>query len=327
MIEFMQTIQPFNFDKIILQPWLQHGSTYVWIFLMGFLVTTACGLVGNFLLLRRMSLVGDAISHSVLPGLAIAFLFSGSRQSLPMFIGALIAALVTTMIIEVIHSKTHIKKDAAISIAFTSLFAVGVILISLFASRIDLDQDCVLYGEIAFVGLDEPLQMAGLDIGPLPVVRMAIIALLTALLIFLFYKELLVNSFDANLGAALGIPPKAVHYGLMSWLAIVIVSAFESVGAILVVAMLIIPGATASMLAKRLPIILLITVVHALLSSLLGMHLAIWLDASFAACMVVMATLLFILAWLVNPELNPIFRKFGRPTSLSDLGHEGGNVC
>lgn len=137
-------IPPFDFQRVFIAPWTQDFASSVWIAAMGFLVATACGLVGNYLILRRMALVGDAISHSILPGIAVAFLVSGSRGSWPMFIGALVAGAVTTVLIEVIHKKSRVKQDAAIGIAFTSLFAIGVILISLFASKVDLDQECVL---------------------------------------------------------------------------------------------------------------------------------------------------------------------------------------
>ena len=209
---------------------------------MGFFVTTACGLVGNYLILRRMALVGDAISHSVLPGIAIAFLLAKSRSSFAMFLGALVAGVVTTVLIEVIHKKSRVKQDAAIGIAFTSLFAVGVILISVFASKVDLDQECVLYGEIAFVPLEEMVTLGGLTLGPLSVVRMAAVTLVIALLVGCFYKELLVSSFDPALAVSLGINSTVVHYALMAMLSVVVVSAFEAVGAILVVAMLILPA-------------------------------------------------------------------------------------
>ena len=123
---------------------------------MGFLVTAACGLIGNYLILRRMALVGDAISHSILPGIAIAFLLAKSRSSLAMFAGALVAGIVTTLLIETIHRRSRVKQDAAIGIVFSTLFAIGVILISLFASQVDLDQDCVLYGDISFVWTASP---------------------------------------------------------------------------------------------------------------------------------------------------------------------------
>lgn len=304
----LDLIPVFNFQRVFITPWTESGSTYAWIALMGFLVATACGLVGNYLILRRMALVGDAISHSVLPGLAIAFLWSHSRSSWVMFLGALAAGVVTTVIIELIHKHSRVKQDAAIGIAFSSLFAAGVIIISLYASRIDLDQECVLYGEIGFVPLEAFAKLGNVTLGPPSVVRMAVVAVLTILLVVVFYKELLVSSFDPGLALSLGINATVVHYALMGWLSVVVVSAFESVGAILVIAMLILPGATASLLSTRLPVVHALTVIHAALSALLGLHLAIWLDCSVAGAMVVMASALFCVVWFVSPSQGLIRR-------------------
>ncbi len=305
-------IPSFDFQRIFIAPWTSGFETFGWIVLMGFLVTAACGLVGNFLILRRMSLVGDAISHSVLPGLAVAFILSQSRSTTAMFLGALAAGIVTTVLIELIHRKSRVKQDAAIGIAFTSLFALGVILINLYAGKggVDLDQECVLYGEIAFVPLEPPVMIGGQSFGPTPVVRMALVAAATALLIAFFYKELLVSSFDPALAVSLGINATLIHYALMSWLSVVVVSAFESVGAILVIAMLILPGATATLLSHRLPVMLGLTLLHAAVSAVLGMHLALWLDCSPAGAMVVAGTVLFKSAWIFNPTDGLLRRWF-----------------
>jgi len=203
-----------------------------------------------------------------------------------------------------------VKQDAAIGIAFTSLFAMGVILISLFASKVDLDQECVLYGEIAFIPLEGMVEIGGFKLGPPSVVRMAVVTLAIALLISLFYKELLVSSFDPALSFSLGINSTFVHYALMAMLSVVVVSAFEAVGAILVIAMLILPGATATLLSNRFPVMLGLTVLHAALSSVLGLHLGVWLDCSLAAAMVVAATGLFVLAWVFSPEQGLLSRCF-----------------
>ena len=295
-------IPPFDVQRVLVSPWTTDLASYGWIALMGFFVTTACGLVGNYLILRRMALVGDAISHSVLPGLVVAYLLAGTRHSTVMFAGALVAGLLTTVLIEVIHKKSRVKQDAAIGITFSSLFAIGVILISHFASKVDLDQECVLYGEIGNIPLDGPyVQLGSLVLGPPTMVRMAVVTLVVVLLIAVFYKELLVSSFDPGLAFSLGINATVVHYSLMSMLSVVVVSAFESVGAILVIAMLILPGATASLISHRLPVIFLLTVLHAALSSVLGVHLALWLECSIAGAMVVMAAVLFVLAWIFSP--------------------------
>lgn len=299
----MSLIPAFDFQHVIVNPWTRDLGTFGWIAIMGFFVATACGLVGNYLILRRMALVGDAISHSVLPGIAIAFLLAKSRSSLAMFIGALAAGIVTTVMIEIIHRKSRVKQDAAIGITFSSLFAIGVILISLFASKVDLDQDCVLYGEIGNIPLEMPYVTIGsLTLGPPPLVRMGIVAMAVGILIVLFSKELLISSFDPGLARSVGINPTVVHYGLMAALSVVVVSAFESVGAIIVIAMLILPGATASLVSERLPKILGLTALHAAISSILGVHLALWLECSIAAAMVVMGAVLFVLAWVFSPS-------------------------
>jgi manganese/zinc/iron transport system permease protein len=302
-------IPTFDYANVILAPWQGGFSTEqpaspiaFWQALMGFFVAAACGLVGNYLMLRRMALVGDAISHSVLPGIAIAFLLSGTRGSGAMFVGALFAGVLTTIIIETIHRNSRIKQDAAIGIAFTTLFAIGVILISLFAGQVDLDQECVLYGEIGSVPLEESAIVGGQSLGPASLVRMGAVLAATVLLVVLFYKELLVSSFDPGLASSLGINATVVHYALMCWLSVVVVSAFESVGAILVIAMLILPGATATLLSHRFPVMLLLTLVHCALSSLGGVHLAYWLNCSMAAAMVVAGGILFLVAWIFSPS-------------------------
>ena len=205
---------------------------------MGFLVTAACGLVGNFLLLRRMALVGDAISHSILPGLVVSFMVFRTATTWVAFSGALAAGILTVLIIEFVHRQSRIKPDAAICIAFTTLFALGVVLMSMLESTgsFHIDAECVLYGEIAFVPLESPWFGTANSVRPL-VLRMALVLLSVALAIAVFYKELLVTSFDPGLAKSLGMRTGIWHYGLMGALALVIVSAFESVGAILAVAM------------------------------------------------------------------------------------------
>ncbi|HUG13106.1 MAG TPA: metal ABC transporter permease [Opitutaceae bacterium] len=295
-------IPAFDFERVIVEPWAGAASLYGWILLMGFLVTAACGLVGNYLILRRMALMGDAVSHSVLPGLVIAFLLTQSRGTLAMFAGALAAGAATTLLVEAIHRRSRVKQDSAIGITFTTLFAIGVVLISVYAQQVDLDAECVLYGEIAFVPLEPFATIGGVEVAPPSVLRMGGVLLAVVALVIVFYKELLVSSFDPGLAASLGINPTVMHYSLMAMLSIVIVSAFEAVGAILVVAMLILPGATAFLLTHRLWKAMVLSVAHAAVSALLGIHLAVWLDCSVAAAMVVMGSVLFGLAWVFAPE-------------------------
>ena len=337
-------IPAFEWQRVMVEPWTENLPTTFWIVLMGFLITAACGMIGNYLILRRMALVGDAISHSVLPGLAIAFLLMHSLKTVPMFIGALVAGILTTVLIELIHKKSRVKQDSAIGITFSTLFAIGVILISFGQMEaVHLDAECVLYGEIALVPLDLVQTQLGpgalsvvekipglnsemflngnlLTIPPPSVIRMAVVTGITLLLILVFYKELLVTSFDSGLSSSLGINSTVVHYTLMGMLSVIIVSAFEAVGAILVIAMLILPGATASLLVHRLPPMFGITVIHAALSAGGGIHLATWLNCSPAGAMVVAGSVLFALAWMFSPSQGLLRRWLGR--ELDELDEE-----
>lgn len=313
-----ELVPVFDFEQVVLAPWTRDFSVFGWIMLMGFLVTAACGLVGNYLLLRRLALMGDAVSHSVLPGLVIAFLLSQSRGTGAMFAGALVAGVFATLLIELIHTRSRVKQDAAMGIAFTTLFAIGVVLTSIYASRIDLDADCVLFGEIAFVPLETPVALAGLEMPP-SVLRMGAVLLAVSAAIVFFYKELLVSSFDAGLARSLGINPVLIHFALMAALSLVVVSAFEAVGAILVIAMLILPGATASLLSSRLPVVHVLSVVHAALSAVLGTHLGLWLECSLGAAMVVAGTGLFALSWLLHPGGGLLWRWRRRPAGINPV--------
>lgn len=309
---------PFDFHRVFVEPWTTNFDSVFWIALMGFLVISGCGLVGNFIVLRRMALVGDAVSHSILPGIVLAFLITSSLASSVVVLGAIAAGVLSTVLIEIIHRRSRVKTDAALGIVFSTFFAIGVILLSLFAGDVHLDADCVLYGEIGYVPLADPVVIGGVrpgsgalaetaatggfSLGPQPVVRMGLVTLGILILIAAFYKELVVTSFDPGLARSLGISVNLFHYGLMTALSVAIVSAFESVGAILVIAMLIFPGVTAGMLSDRLPVMLGLTVVLAALYAVLGLHLATWLDGSIAASMVVAATLIFVAVWIFAPR-------------------------
>ncbi|TVR51587.1 MAG: metal ABC transporter permease [Puniceicoccaceae bacterium] len=305
----LDLIPAFSVDRVFIEPWRDHADTFFWIALMGFFVTTACGLVGTFLVWRRMALVGDAISHSILPGIVIAFFLAQTRATTPLFIGALVAAGLTVWCIEAIHHHSRIKPDAALGIVFSSFFAVGIILLTLFADSVDLDADCVLFGEIGFLPLEDPVVLGGLFLGPLPLVRMGAVLVGILLLLALVYRPLVLASFDPGLARILGFGPRGINFGLMAVLAITVVSAFESVGAILVVAMLIFPPATGSLLSDRMPVILAGNALVAAVSALGGLHLAIWLEASIAACMVCVAGAVFGLAWLLSPRRGLLRRR------------------
>lgn len=301
-MEWSSLIPAFDFREVVIAPWQLYGRAFLQVFLMGFFVTAACGLLGSFIVWRRMALVGDAISHSVLPGIVIAFLLTQSRSTLPMFIGALAAGVLTTVLIELIHQKSRVKTDAALGIVFTTLFAIGVLLVSVYGQNVDLDTDCVLYGEMELLAGEPPVVLAGVETAPVAVMRMGFVALLVVSGVVLFYKPLMLSSFDPGLARSMGVRPGVVHHSLMALLSIAVVSAFEAVGAILVIAMLIFPATTASLLSDRMRVILWLTVLIAAITSILGIHLGLWLNASTAASMSVVVFGLFILAWIFSPK-------------------------
>lgn len=297
----MTLVPDFDGHRVFVAPWTTELGTHGLMALVTFLVGATCGLIGNFLILRRMALVGDAISHSVLPGIAVAFLITGSRGVGAMVLGAVVAAWVTHGLIDLISRHSRLKQDAAIGIAFSTLFAVGVVLISVFADKVDLDQDCVLNGELPMIPLEPAVQWGGWVLGPPPVLRLAVMLVGSWALLVAFYKELMLSSFDPGLAACLGIRVGWVHHGLMLWLSMVVVASFEAVGAILVIALLILPGATASLLTDRMLPRLGWSMAHAALSSVAGMHLSVALDCSPAGAAVVAGAFWLFLAWLWSP--------------------------
>ncbi|WP_266205183.1 metal ABC transporter permease [Pontibacter kalidii] len=280
-----------------------------WIILTGSLVATCCSLLGCYLILRRMAMVGDAISHAVLPGIVIAFLFTGSRESVPMLIGAGLLGVLTTFLIEFFHRYARVQADAAIGVTFTWLFAIGIILISVFAGQVDLDQDCVLYGEIAYVPLDLWITEGGLSLGPRTVWTLAVVTMLIILFIILGYKELFLTTFDPAYAAAIGISTTVWYYSLMTAVSITTVASFESVGAILVVALLVAPPATAYLLTDNFKHMLLLSVLAGILASAAGYYLAVWIDGSIAGAIATVTGMEFMLAFLFSPTRGILVKR------------------
>lgn len=281
-------------------------SYELWILLTGSLVGLSCGIVGCFLILRKMSMLADAISHTVLLGLVMAFIVSQSMNGFYMLIGAAVAGLLTTFMVQLLNSS-GIQEDAAIGVVFTSLFAIGVILISLFAKNVHLDVEHALMGEIAFVPWNT-LSLPILGDIPKSVVMLGSVLLLDILIIFLLFKEFKLTSFDPSMAAAIGIPVLAVHYILMGLVSVTTVSAFDSVGAILVVAMLIAPGATAYLLTDRYKVMLLLSGVIGVFDSIIGYYGAKMFDVSISGAMAVAAGLVFFIVGMLSPKYGLVSR-------------------
>jgi manganese/zinc/iron transport system permease protein len=283
-----------------------------YIILTASLVASSCALLGCYLILRRMAMVGDAISHAVLPGIVLAFLISGSRDSVTMLMGAGLIGILTTFLIEFFHKKAKLQTDAAIGVTFTWLFAVGVVLISVYAGKVDLDQDCVLYGEIAYVPLDTIITTGGLNIGPRAIYISGFVLLLIIVFIITGYKELFLTTFDPAYASAIGISTVLWHYLLMGAVSVTTVASFESVGAILVVALLIAPAATAYLLTDNFKWMLVLACCTGIMASISGYYVAVWLDGSIAGAIAAMCGVLVGLAIVFSPTHGLLVKKLKR---------------
>lgn len=278
----------------------------LWVIATGALAASSCGVLGCFLLLRRLALLGDAISHAVLPGLALAFMLTGTRDAFPMLIGALVAALATAALCESLPRVARVTPDAAMGIVFSAFFALGVILIEYAARNVDLDPGCVLYGLIEFVPFDT-VSVAGVEM-PRAFATLAVIASVDLALVVLFYKELKLAAFDPALATAMGFSAGVIHYGLITAVAGTVVASFEAVGSILVITMLIAPGATAQLLTDKLSSMLVIAAAVGVASAGLGYWFSFELNTSTAGMMSVVAGSLFSLAVVFSPRHGVVAR-------------------
>jgi manganese/zinc/iron transport system permease protein len=269
--------------------------------LIAVLVALACSLSGVFLVLRGMALMSDAISHTILIGIVLAFFLTRSITSPFLIIAAALTGVVTVSLVEVINRTRLVKEDAAIGIVFPVLFSGGVILISRYAGDVHLDTDAVLLGELAFAPFNR-LVVNGMDIGPKSLWVTAAILLINILFIGIFYKELKIATFDAGLAVSLGLSTVLLNYALMSIVSITVVGAFDAVGSILVVALMIAPPATAYLLIDRLGGMVFLSALFGFLSAVGGYWFAHAIDSSIAGSMATMAGVLFGLVFLLAPN-------------------------
>ena len=259
----------------------------------------SCALLGAFLVLRKMTMVGDAISHAVLPGIAVAYWLSQSRASLWMFLGAAAVGVLATIIIELLRKKLKVQSDASIGMTFTTLFALGVILITFWSDSVDLDQECVLYGEIAYVPFNT-WSFGGLNMGPIALWSSGLLLLAVLAYTFIGFKGLKMSSFNEDYAAVLGIGVAAWNLSLMAMVSFATVVSFESVGAILVVALLVVPAATAYLLVEKLHLLLIGAGSIALLAALGGYALSRWMDTSIAGTVATLLGVQFLIVLLYH---------------------------
>ena len=284
--------------------------------LIGVLASVACALPGNFLILRRQALIGDAISHVVLPGIVVAFLLTGVVATLPMLLGAAAAAVVAVVLIELVRRVGQVEPGAAMGVVFTTLFAGGVLLLEQSdTSSVHLDVEHALMGNLesliwlrseGWASLWDPAALSGL---PPELGRMAVACAIMIVLTVVFWRWLKIATFDEGFANALGIPASAVGFGLVIASALAAVAAFEAVGSIIVIAMFICPPAAARLMTSNLKRQVLWSVAFAALSAVLGYVLAgygpIWLGAadsvSAAGMMATVSGLILGMACLFGP--------------------------
>ncbi len=263
--------------------------------IIAILVGLLCAVVGSYLMVQRLALLGDAIGHSVLPGLAIAFMLGTN-----IFVGAFIAGVVSTMAIAWIRTRSPIKEDAAMGIVFSAFFALGITLITLIQKDNKIDLNHFLFGNILGVTIEE-------------VRDTAIIAAVVLLVVFLLYKQLLFYTFDPLGAQAAGLPVNLLNFGLMVLIALTIVASMKAVGVILVLSLLITPGATAYLLVKRLHQVMILGAGIGIFSSISGMYLSYFFNLPSGPAIVLVASGLFVMALLFSPS----YGIFTQPKSNS----------
>ncbi|GAB4327150.1 MAG: metal ABC transporter permease [Candidatus Zixiibacteriota bacterium] len=269
--------------------------------LIAVVVAIACALPGVFLVLRRMALLSDAISHSILLGIVLGFLIVGNLSSPLLIIGAALIGIATVVLVELLNGTGLVREDAAIGLVFPVLFSIGVILIARKAGNVHLDTDAVLLGELAFAPFDR-VTIFGADIGPTSLILMLGVLIVNVAFILIFYKELKLATFDAALATALGFSPMILHYSLMLIVSLTCVTAFNAVGSILVVALMIAPPAAAYLWTDRLDRMLGLSALIGALSAVTGYWLAHVLDASIAGAMAAMCGVFFGASLLFAPS-------------------------
>lgn len=281
-----------------------------WIILTASLVGLSCGLIGVFLILRKMAMMSDAISHTVLLGIVVAYMITREVSGTAMLIGAILAGLLTAFLVQWLHSL-DIQQEASMGIVFTTLFAIGVILISTSVGNVHLDVQHALMGEITFIPWDT---MSLPLIGEVPKATALLFAVFIVVLFFIliFYKEWKILSFDPALAAILGIPVLVMHYLFMGLVSITTVASFDAVGAIMVVAMLITPASSAYLWTDKLSFMLILSSLFGVTSAVVGYYIAAWIDTSISGSMAFATGLIFLISFIFSPK-HGMVAKYLRP--------------
>jgi len=263
------------------------------------MVGVVCGVIGCFIVLRGLALMGDAISHAVLPGVAISYMLG-----INFFYGAVVTGMLTSIGIGFVSQNSRIKSDSSIGIVFSAFFALGIILISKAQTATDLTQ--ILFGNVLSVRSSDMWMTL-------------IVGAIVLLVVILFYKELLISSFDPTMAAAYGLPTQLIHYVIMILLTMTTVASLQTVGVVLVVAMLITPASTAYLLTNRLWVMILLSAFFGALSAVIGLYYSFIYNLSSGAVIVLATTALFLLAFIFSPKQGILWRSIRSRKNRSAL--------
>jgi len=269
--------------------------------LIAVVVAVACALPGVFLVLRGVTMVSDAITHTVLLGIVLAFFITQDLNSPLLMIGATLVGVATVWLIETIQRSRLVSNDAAIGIVFPLFFSIAIISITLYAGDVHLDEDAVLMGELAFAPFRR-LDVLGYDLGPESLWVMSLILVINALFIFFFYKELKITTFDPAFAAAMGFTPLLIHYALMTLVSLTAVGAYDSVGSILIVGFMVGPALSGYLLTHSLKKMIGITVLMAIINSVAGVRLAFMIDTTIAGMIAVVTGFTTLLVLVLSPK-------------------------
>ncbi len=278
----------------------------------------ACSVPGVFLVLRRQSLAGDAIGHVILLGLAGGFLLGGSLGSPLVMLGAAAVGVFTVAVVEALEKSRLVKSDAALGLVYPALFSIGVILVSQMPKDVHFDVDAVLLGDLVHAPLRR-FNWSGRDFGPVSLVVMLGLFVANTLFVFVMYKQLKLSTFDADHAATLGVRPGLIHYMLMALVSLTVVAAFDAAGAVLVVAFLVAPAATAYLLTDRLSVMLVLSLIVALFGAAAGSDVADRLDANVAGAVAVVFGGMFVMTVCLSPRHGLIARSVRRLQQINEF--------
>ncbi|HHV08745.1 MAG TPA: metal ABC transporter permease [Clostridiales bacterium] len=300
--------------------------------LVAVIVAVACSLPGVFLVLRKMSMMSDSITHTILLGIVLAFFLTHDLSSPLLIVGAALTGLATVWLTETMNRTKLLSEDAAIGIVFPLLFSIAIILITKYAGSVHLDTDSVLLGELAFVPFNR-MVLFGYDIGAKAIYSTMALLIINLAFIITFFKELKLVTFDPVLAAVVGISPSLIHYSLMMLVSVTTVGAFEAVGSVLVVAFMIGPPVTAYLLTDNLKHMLVLSGIIGAVNGILGFYLAVLFDVSISGSMAVITGLVFLTVFITAPHrglISSLRRRsrqkidFSKKTLLFHLyNHEG----